>query len=127
MDAIGIVVITIITIILFWQWRTSQAVKKIVGKPIPDVAQKRVEHTGSVLFYFYHPMCGPCRGISDSMDRLLETYPDRVIKINVAEERKLTSVFNVSATPTTIVVKNYTATDVFIGPKPFHKIEAFLS
>lgn len=51
-------------------------------------------------------MCGPCRQTGVIIDELVQLYPDRVRKLNVAENQELTSSMGIKATPTTVFIKD---------------------
>ena len=66
------------SLILLLKWRVDIAQKIIEGKEVPDTIKTEPKHPDGVLYYFYHPKCGPCRQMQPTIDHLIEKYPERV-------------------------------------------------
>jgi len=114
------------SLFLFLKWRVGLAQKSLEGKDAPDAIKSDSQHPGGALYYFYHPMCGPCRQMEPVIDHLMQKYPGRVNKFNVAEHQELTLAIGIKATPTTVYIKNNKIIKAIIGSKPEKILEALL-
>ena len=74
--------------------------------------------SGVVLLDFWATWCGPCMKLLPTMEKMAETYKDRVIfcKVNSDEERELSSVFKIQALPTLFFIP--------VGGKPIVEVGA---
>ena len=61
-----------------------------------------------VLVDLWAPWCSPCKALAPVMERLAETYTDRlkVAKVNVEVHREIAVRFGVTALPTVLMVKD---------------------
>jgi thioredoxin 1 len=114
------------SLILFLRWRVKIAQKKLEGKDTPEAIRTDNQHPDGLIYYFYHPMCGPCRQMEPIIDQLMQSYPDRVKKLNVAECQELTSAIGINATPTTVYVKNNKIIKAIIGSISEKSLESLL-
>jgi len=126
MEQLFLLILALGCIFLFLQWRVKIAQKKIEGNDTPDSIRTDKQHPDGVIYYFYHPKCGPCRQMEPIIDQLLQSYPDQVKKLNVADNQELTSAIGIKATPTTIYVKNNKINQAIIGPITTQSLEALL-
>ena len=55
---------------------------------------------------FYADWCGPCRMVAPIMEKLANEYEGRLLvyKINVDQEKDLSSVFNITSIPTVLFI-----------------------
>jgi thioredoxin 1 len=113
--------------ILVIRWRVGVAQKRLEGKDAPEAIRTDKQHPDGVIFYFYHPICGPCRQMEPIIDQLIQSYPDRVEKLNVADCQELTSAIGIKATPTTIYVKNNKIVKAIIGSINEKSLEKLLN
>jgi thioredoxin 1 len=127
MEQFFILILALGCIFLLLQWRVRIAQKKLEGKEAPEAIRTDKPHPGGVIYYFYHPMCGPCRQMEPTIDQLIQSYPDRVEKLNVADNQELTSAIGIRATPTTIYVKNNKISKAIIGPITKQSLEVLLN
>jgi len=68
------------------------------------------------LYYFYTQSCPACKAMTPVVDSLSEKFPG-VRKVDAAKEHDLAAKFNVTATPTTVFVKNGKIDRFFVGAK----------
>ncbi len=113
-------------IFLFIRWRTLVATQSLLQQTVPDIASDLPQHPDGILLLFHHPRCGPCRQVVAQFDHIASTAPDRVLKINVADQLELASAFGIRATPTTLFIKDNTVNQAFIGPVSLQKLEDLL-
>lgn len=126
MNQLILLILAIGVIILLIRWRVQIAQKKLEGNVIPDSISTDKQYSDGVIVYFYHQMCGPCRQTGPIIDQFTQIHPDRVKKINVAENQELTFSMGIKSTPTTIFVKNNKILKAIIGPVSENALEALL-
>ena len=126
MENLLLFILALGSLILFLKWRMGVAQKKLEGKDAPEAIRSDSQHPDGVLYYFYHPMCGPCRQMEPVIDHLKQKYPDRVEKHNVAECQEFTSAIGIKVTPTTVFIKNNKIIKAIIGSKSEKILEALL-
>lgn len=81
----------------------------------------------TVLLDFWAPWCGPCRSLSPVISEIAENHPElKVGKINVDEQEKLASDFEVMSIPTLIVMKNGNIAGTRMGFMPKDVVEDFI-
>lgn len=69
----------------------------------------------AVLVDFWAPWCGPCRALGPTIDKLAESRPGRVAKVNVDDAPEIASRYGISSIPTVIVFQKGEASDKFVG------------
>lgn len=98
---------------VFVAWR----MKRMEGAPAPQVggdAGQRIAGGESALFYFYSPQCGACRTMTPVVKELAGQGPG-VFAVDITQDMDTARRFGVMATPTTVVVKQGTVSQVLVG------------
>ena len=106
MKPLLLLIVSLAILILLQEWRVRRAQSQLIGKSVSHDIKPKLQHPQGVLYYFYHPMCGPCRRMTSIIDQLLHDYPDRVQKFNIAENQELVSSLGIRETPTAVFIKN---------------------
>ncbi len=76
-----------------------------------------------VLLDFWAEWCGPCRMLSPIVDQVAEELADiKVGKVNVDQEPKLASRFQVMSIPTLVLIKAGKEVERSLGAIPKNKI-----
>ena len=126
MENLFLFILALGSLILFLKWRVDIAQKNFEGRDVPEAIKTDSQHPDGALYYFYHPMCGPCRKMEPVIDHLMQKYPDRVKKLNVAENQKLTLDIGIKVTPTSVYIKNNKIIKALIGSMSEKTLEALL-
>ena len=80
-----------------------------------------------VLLDFWASWCGPCRMVSPIVDEIAEEHPEiKVGKVNVDEQPKLASAFQVMSIPSLFVLKNGKVVNKSVGARPKEQILGML-
>jgi thioredoxin 1 len=123
MNIVIYIIVAVAAFMLFLQWKTLAASKRMAGREAP-AAVPRESH--GVLYYFHHPRCGPCKSMGRVVSAVADSHPGRVHQVNIAEQPELARDFGVVATPTTLLVKDGRVAEVMVGIKSPRKLEALL-
>lgn len=77
-----------------------------------------------VLIDFWANWCGPCQKLSPIISEIAEEYDGKikVCKVNVDNERELSSRFKIMSIPTVVVMKNGDVSNVSVGFKSKHEL-----
>jgi thioredoxin 1 len=66
-----------------------------------------IPQTGPVVIDFFATWCGPCKRIAPTYEKLAEAFPNiTFLKVDVDESGELVNMFNISAMPTFVFLKN---------------------
>jgi thiol-disulfide isomerase/thioredoxin len=125
MGPLLLVIISITALVLLIKWRLKKAEQRLLGKSVSF--ENRPQHPDGTLYYFYHPRCGPCRSMMPVIDELINRYPDRIIKVNVAENREMTISMGIRATPTMLLINDNKISMAIIGAKSEKFLEKILN
>jgi thioredoxin 1 len=81
-----------------------------------------------VLVDFWAPWCGPCKGIGMMVDKLAESYADRIVfaKCNADESQRTAAKFGIKSIPTLLFFKDGDVFDKVSGMTNPTKIEDVL-
>ena len=81
-----------------------------------------------VLVDFWAPWCGPCKGIGMMVDKLAESYADRIVfvKCNADESQQTAAKFGIKSIPTLLFFKDGDVFDKISGMTNPTKIEDVL-
>jgi len=77
-----------------------------------------------VLVDFWAEWCGPCKMIAPTLEEISATMGERVtvVKVNIDENPKTPSKYNVRGIPTLILFKDGQVADTKIGAQPKSKL-----
>jgi thiol-disulfide isomerase/thioredoxin len=120
MEPLIIFAVTVIALLLFGKWRANSVVRGLEDRPAPDGA------VNGVLYYFHHPLCGPCRRMTPQIHQLAEQHPERVQLVNVAEQRELAQAFGIRVTPTVVLVEHDRISRALVGSQSGRRLESLL-
>jgi len=92
-------------------------------------SQEIMNTTGVVLLDCWAPWCGPCRMIGPVMEQLAAEARGRyrVAKLNVDDNPRTASQFQIQSIPTMLIFKNGELVDRLIGAQPKPAIVSRLS
>lgn len=73
-----------------------------------------------VVIDFFAVWCGPCKGISPTLEKFSQTYAANIVvlKVDVDECEEVAAFYNISSMPTFIFWKNGEILEQFSGANP---------
>jgi len=82
-----------------------------------DFKEQVLESKVPVLVDMYADWCGPCKMIAPILEKLQESYGDKIkiVKVNVDENSELAGEYGVQSIPNLLVFKNGISVDNKIG------------
>lgn len=83
---------------------------------------------GITLVDFFATWCAPCRMLTPIIEEVAEHFKDKiqVAKIDIDEDQKVASQFQVTSVPTMILFKDGKEINRFIGLRDFDTIKEFI-
>ena len=73
---------------------------------------------GTIIVDFWAEWCGPCKMIGPVLEEIAEEEGVKLIKINVDENKELSSAFNLTSIPAIMLYNDGVRTKSITGAKP---------
>ncbi|HXK55219.1 MAG TPA: thioredoxin family protein [Gammaproteobacteria bacterium] len=125
---IGAMMLLLVALFAAFQMVIVLKARKMVGQPVPDVEAGSAMaglHEGRTLLYFHAPGCTPCRRMSPVVEALA-AQRGAVVSVDISQHPETARLFNIHATPTTIVVENGRIKQVLLGFQSAEKLKQLL-
>jgi thioredoxin 1 len=108
--------------------RTSEKEGIVLSKPIEVTNasfKQTIENHPLVVVDCWAPWCGPCRMVAPVIEELARDYAGKILfgKLNVDENRKVSTQYDIMSIPTLLVFKNGKLVDTIIGAMPRQTLE----
>lgn len=128
MVSLFLLILFVASLAILIRWRLRVAQEKLEGTRFPEMESlpDPGRHPEGILYYFYHPDCGPCRSMLPVIDSLAKQYTGRVVKLNITDYRDLTLSLGIGSTPTTVLVNNNRVIKAIIGATSYKALDAML-
>ncbi len=126
MSWFGVLILTLVGLMVLFQFSIYWRSKRMVGKAAPELdGQEGAPEEGTRLIYFHSPGCGPCKRMSPMVEALARDHPN-VLSVDVSRQMEVALKYNVRATPTVVLVKEGKVAKVLLGPQSQARLEALM-
>jgi thioredoxin 1 len=81
------------------------------------------------ILYFSAPWCGPCKAMKPAIDKFettLDTSKVKITRVNIDEEKELTSNYKIQSVPTFVFIKDSITLEVLAGVQSIKTFEQIL-
>jgi thioredoxin 1 len=87
--------------------------------------KEMIQNHSLVVVDCWAPWCGPCRMVSPVIEELARDYAGKILfgKLNVDENRDVSTQYEIMSIPTLLVFKNGKLVDTIIGAMPRRMLE----
>jgi thioredoxin 1 len=87
--------------------------------------KEMIQNHSLVVVDCWAPWCGPCRMVAPVIEELSRDYAGRILfgKLNVDENREVSTQYEIMSIPTLLVFKNGKLVDTIIGAMPRQTLE----
>jgi thioredoxin 1 len=87
--------------------------------------KEMIQNHSLVVVDCWAPWCGPCRMVAPIIEELSRDYAGRILfgKLNVDENREVSTQYEIMSIPTLLVFKNGKLVDTIIGAMPRQTLE----
>lgn len=114
--SLGLVLLTVAVVVMVglavMQILMQRAAERRVGHPAPALAELPAQ--GTALVWFHSPSCGPCRAMEPGV-QAVAAAGHTVIQIDVTQRRADVVAWSVTATPTSVFVRDGVVTASRVG------------
>ena len=129
MMTIVYIILAVVILILALQLLMVFAAKKSKGKKLKGLQGKLkgLEKDGSKgLVYFFSPTCHACKAQTPIIKEL-QSSNSNIFDVDISKDMDTAKIFGIKATPTTMIVKNGTISQVLLGVKQKSVLKNYLN